>query len=284
MTASLFPTMVFSAMREPERPSLGTHTMRIVTWNVNGIRAAIRKGIDRFFTSVDADVWLLQEIRCLPEQLPKDWQVPEGFEIIWHPAEKKGYSGVATLSRIGMEEIGRGKPSLIDADDLEGRILVTKHDDITLINTYLPSGSAKIERQMYKETWMDEWREFVRPFLHYDTPVILAGDLNIAHTEDDIWNSKGNKNTSGFLPQEREWFSEILNDGWTDLYRKSAGEGVKTYSWWSNRGQARIKDRGWRIDYLLGNKAATEKLTNCIILRQGGLEISDHAPVILDIQ
>ena len=98
MTASLSPTMVFSAMREPERPRLGTPTMRIVTWNVNGIRAAIRKGIDRFFESVDADVWLLQEIRCLPEQLPKDWQVPEGYEMIWHPAEKKGYSGVATLS------------------------------------------------------------------------------------------------------------------------------------------------------------------------------------------
>ena len=217
MTASLSPTMVFSAMREPERPRLGTHTMRIVTWNVNGIRAAIRKGIDRFFTSVDADVWLLQEIRCLPEQLPKDWQVPEGFEMIWHPAEKKGYSGVATLSRIGMEELGRGKPSLIDTDDLEGRILITKHENITLINTYLPSGSAKIERQMYKEAWMDEWREFARPFLQYDTPVILAGDLNIAHTEDDIWNPKGNKNTSGFLPQEREWFSELLNEGWTDL-------------------------------------------------------------------
>ena len=284
MTASLSPTMVFSAMREPERPRLGTHTMRIVTWNVNGIRAAIRKGIDRFFTSVDADVWLLQEIRCLPEQLPKDWQVPEGFEMMWHPAEKKGYSGVATLSRIGMEEIGRGKPSIIDTGDLEGRILVTKHDDVTLINTYLPSGSAKIERQIYKEAWMAEWQEFARPFLQYDTPVILAGDLNIAHTEDDIWNPKGNKNTSGFLPQEREWFSELLDEGWTDLYRKSAGEGVKSYSWWSNRGQARIKDRGWRIDYMLGNKAATETLTNCTILRQGGLEISDHAPVILDIQ
>jgi exodeoxyribonuclease-3 len=258
--------------------------MRIVTWNVNGIRAAIRKGIDRFFTSIDADVWLLQEIRCLPEQLPKNWQVPEGFEMIWHPAEKKGYSGVATLSRIEMEEIGRGKPSQIDTDDSEGRILITKHEDVILINTYLPSGSAKIERQMYKETWMDEWREFARPFLQNDTPVILAGDLNIAHTEDDIWNPRGNKNTSGFLPQEREWFSELLTDGWTDLYRESVGEGVKAYSWWSNRGQARIKDRGWRIDYLLGNKAATEKLSSCNILRQGGLEISDHAPVILDIQ
>ena len=117
-------------MRECERPSSITHTMRIVTWNVNGIRAAIRKGIDRFFESVDADVWLLQEVRCLPEQLPKDWQVPDGFEMIWHPAEKKGYSGVATLSRVGMEEIGRGNPSTLDANDLEGRILVTKHEDI----------------------------------------------------------------------------------------------------------------------------------------------------------
>lgn len=258
--------------------------MRIATWNVNGMRAAIRKGIDRFFDEIDADVWLLQETRVLEQQLPKDWQLPNGYEWILHPAQKKGYSGVATLSRIPMEELGRGKGGQVDANDSEGRVLITKHDDLILVNTYLPSGSSKEERQNYKEAWMAEWREFGKKYLDMKTPVIMAGDLNIAHTEADIWNPKGNKKTSGFLPQEREWFDELLADGWCDMFRESVGPDEKTYSWWSNRGQARIKDRGWRIDYLLGNSAAKRMLKSCRIERRGGLEISDHAPVILDIQ
>ena len=118
-------------MRECERPSSITHTMRIVTWNVNGIRAAIRKGIDRFFESVDADVWLLQEVRCLPEQLPKDWQVPDGFEMIWHPAEKKGYSGVAILSNLEFTDLGSIK---LDDQDLEGRSRIVEFDTLISFN------------------------------------------------------------------------------------------------------------------------------------------------------
>ena len=256
--------------------------MRIVTWNVNGIRAAIRKGIDKFFDKIDADVWMLQEVRCLSEQLPKDWSLPEGTEMILHPAEKKGYSGVATISRIEMQELGRGMKGQLDPQDSEGRVLVTRHNDVVLVNTYLPSGSSKEERQQYKETWMDQWREFIRPLLDSDDVVIVAGDLNIAHTENDIWNPKGNAKSSGFLPHEREWFSDLLSEGWHDLFREHVGPDEKIFSWWSNRGQARAKDRGWRIDYLLGNKAARERLKSVEIDRQGGLEVSDHAPVILD--
>ena len=113
--------------------------------------------------------------------------------------------------------------------------------------------------------------------------MIVAGDLNIAHTENDIWNPKGNAKSSGFLPHEREWFSDLLNDGWHDLFREHVGPDAKLFSWWSNRGQARIKDRGWRIDYLLGNKIAFDRLVSVEIYRQGGLEVSDHAPVILDL-
>ena len=257
--------------------------MRIVTWNVNGIRAAIRKGIDRFFEKIQADVWMLQEVRCLDEQLPKEWTVPEGYDMILHPAEKKGYSGVATISNIEMVEVGRGMKGAIDPDDSEGRVLVTRHDDVILVNTYLPSGSSKVERQQYKETWMSQWREFIRPLLDSDNTVIVAGDLNIAHTEYDIWNPKGNAKTSGFLPHEREWFSGLLEEGWCDLFREHVGPEEKIYSWWSNRGQARAKDRGWRIDYLLGNQAAKRRLKSVEIDRQGGLEVSDHAPVILDL-
>jgi len=257
--------------------------MRIVTWNVNGIRAAIRKGIDRFFEKIDANVWMLQEVRCLEEQLPKDWSIPSGYEMILHPAEKKGYSGVATISNTEMIEEGRGMKGTIDPNDSEGRVLVTKHDDVLLVNTYLPSGSSKEERQQYKETWMSQWRDFIRPLLQSDYTVIVAGDLNIAHTENDIWNPKGNAKTSGFLPHEREWFSDLLGDGWYDLFREHVGPDEKIYSWWSNRGQARAKDRGWRIDYLLGNEAARDRMKSVEIDRQGGLEVSDHAPVILDL-
>ncbi len=257
--------------------------MRIVTWNVNGIRAAIRKGIDRFFEKIEANVWMLQEVRCLEEQLPKDWSIPSGYEMILHPAEKKGYSGVATISNTEMIEEGRGMRGPIDPNDSEGRVLVTKHDDVLLVNTYLPSGSSKEERQQYKETWMSQWRDFIRPLLQSDHTVIVAGDLNIAHTENDIWNPKGNAKTSGFLPHEREWFTDLLGDGWYDLFREHVGSDEKTYSWWSNRGQARAKDRGWRIDYLLGNEAAKNRMKSVEIDRQGGLEVSDHAPVILDL-
>ena len=257
--------------------------MRIVSWNVNGIRAAIRKGLDKFISSIDADVWMLQEVRCLEEQLPKNWSIPEGFEMILHPAKKKGYSGVSTISRIPIKEIGRGIEGIVDPGDSEGRVLVTKHGNVTLINTYLPSGSSKEERQSYKENWMEEWRGTIRKYLNSSNPVIVAGDLNIAHTEQDIWNPKGNQKTSGFLPHEREWFSQLLSDGWHDLFREHVGPEQKIFSWWSNRGQARAKDRGWRIDYFLGNSAAKNVVKSVEIIRQGGLEVSDHAPVVLDI-
>ena len=195
--------------------------MRFVSWNVNGIRAAIRKGIDEYFESMDADIIMLQEVRALPEQLPKGWS--------W------------------------------------------------------PSGSNKAERQEFKESWMEEWRAFIKPYLASESPVIVCGDLNIAHTEDDIWNPKGNAKSSGFLPQEREWFTQLLSDGWHDAFRGHVGEGEKIYSWWSNRGQARALNRGWRIDYFLLNPVAAAMIKDVQIIRQGGIDVSDHAPVILDL-
>lgn len=263
--------------------------MRVVTWNVNGIRAAIRKGLDGFVEKLQPDILMLQEVRALPEQLPSDWQA--GMEsVIWHPAERKGYSGVSTWSDAGtaMQEIGRGKESKLDPDDLEGRILHTLHDTeigmLHCINVYLPSGSSKHERQLYKEGWMDELRQWAMKFIDEKEAVILCGDLNIAHTEDDIWNPSGNRNTSGFLGNEREWFSNLLSDGWHDLLRIHIGEGKGPYTWWSNRGQARVKDRGWRIDYVLANHAALPYLKAASVLREGGLVVSDHAPVIIDFE
>jgi exodeoxyribonuclease-3 len=252
--------------------------MRITTWNVNGMRAAIRKGIDRFLLDIDPDVLLLQEIRCLPEQLPAQWAAPEGWHVHWHPAEKKGYAGVALWAKepFSVEETGLNGP------DPEGRVLRVNFKDWSLASIYLPSGSSNDERQLRKEAWMKSFADWAKPMSTWDKPVLLAGDLNIAHTELDIHNPKGNKNNSGFLPHERQWFSDFLDGGWHDLMRLSYGPAQGPYSWWSNRGRARELNRGWRIDYILGNEAAKKRFRRASTLREGGLLISDHAPVTAD--
>ena len=257
--------------------------MRIVTWNVNGIRAAIRKGLDEFIDRIDADVWLFQEVRALPEQLPTDWALPTGHEVVWHPAERKGYSGVATMSRIGLEEISRGIATKLDPEDAEGRVLTTNCGPLPCINIYLPNGGSGPERQAYKDEWLEDLLAWADSYLESPEPVVLVGDLNIAHTEEDIWNPSGNRFTSGFLNHEREWFDRFLARGWRDLHRIHFGSRKGPYTWWSNRGQARVLDRGWRIDYVLANSAARPLFKSAEVMREGGLVVSDHAPLIVDL-
>ena len=258
--------------------------MRILTWNLNGIRAAIRKGLDDFIERIDADIMLFQEVRALPEQMPKDWKEPEGYEVIWHPAEKKGYSGVMSCSRIGMTEIERGIDTELDeVRDPEGRVLVTKHKNLTCINIYLPNGSSRLDRQNYKDQWLEDLMSWAKKYQDSVEPTLLCGDLNIAHTENDIWDPKGNKNSSGFLLHEREWFTRMLESGWFDLLRNHLGEKKGPYTWWSNFRNARERDRGWRIDYILANQAARKLLVSAEVMREGGLIVSDHAPVIVDL-
>lgn len=223
-------------------------------------------------------VLLLQEIRCLPEQLPPNRAKPRRWKVAWHPAEKKGYAGVATWSRAPLEVVDRG----MGATDPEGRILVTRTSGMLIANVYLPSGSRSPEAQERKEAWMASFAPWAAALARTDEPVVLAGDLNIAHTEADIHNPSGNKRNSGFLPQERAWFGELLDAGWTDLVRRHVGPGPGPWSWWSNRGRARALDRGWRIDYILGNAAAAECVVDAFITRKGGLDTSDHAPVTVD--
>ncbi len=262
---------------------IGGIILRVVTWNLNGIRAAHRKGMDDFVNDIDADVWLFQEVRALPEQMPSGWSAAPGHEVIWHPAEKKGYSGVSTWSRVEMTEQGRGIDTELDPQDLEGRVLHTKHGELDCVNIYLPNGGASIERQQYKDKWLEDLLIWSQKFIDSDKPALLCGDLNIAHTENDIWNPSGNRRTSGFLPHEREWFTRLLATGWNDLLRIQVGDVKGPYSWWSNRGQARVLNRGWRIDYVLANHAAKELFKSAKILREGGLVVSDHAPLIVDL-
>ncbi len=255
--------------------------MRIVTWNVNGLRAAIRKGLQRHLDAIQPDVLLLQEVRARPEQLPAEFQQPDGWHVVWNPAERPGYSGTAIWSRTPIRFI---KSALSDKDtDNEGRIIEAEVAGIRLACIYLPSGSSGDDRQAVKESWLKKFRKWTdsRPS---NVPMFFGGDINIAHSEKDIFYAKSNEKTSGFLPHERQWFGKMLESGWHDLIREHHGAVQGPYSWWSNRGRARELDRGWRIDYLLCNAVARPMFRSATIHREAALEISDHAPVSIDIE
>ncbi len=253
--------------------------MRIATWNVNGLRAAIRKGFGDHLQRLSPDVLLMQEVRALKEQLPSDWIEPSGWSTLWHPAEKKGYSGTAIWANQDQkeEQRGAGEP------DPEGRVIVSRVGGVRVVSVYLPSGSSGEHRQAEKDRWLGFFHEWTSKLARSRVPTVLGGDFNIAHTAQDIFYAKSNEKNSGFLPHERTWMGELLSQGWGDVVREKFGDVDGPYSWWSNRGQARALDRGWRIDYLLVNKAAKKLVTDCFIDRQSGLEVSDHAMVVVDL-
>lgn len=256
--------------------------MRVTTWNVNGLRAAANKGFWDKIEEIAPDVVLLQEIRTLPEQLSAAQAPPDDWHVAWHPAQKKGYSGVAVLSRHPFEVVRTGLSD--DDEDAEGRLLHVRMGELELCSVYLPSGSSRPERQAHKEEWMKRFRPWADALRSKGVPALIAGDLNIAHTENDIHNPTGNKKNSGFLPHERQWMGELIASGWHDVYREHFGAQKGPYSWWSNRGRARELDRGWRIDYLLTTSDLAARVTSVDVDRQAGITISDHAPVTLTIE
>jgi exodeoxyribonuclease-3 len=254
--------------------------MRIATWNVNGLRAAIRKGMDEWLEHIQPDVLLLQEIRCLPEQLPEQWFGLDGWHVQWNPAQRKGYAGTAVFSRKPMTLLGTG---IGGNDDPEGRVLRVDIDGVDVVSVYLPSGSSSDEAQARKNTWIKQFGPWMATLRRRRRPVVVGGDLNIARDERDIFHWRSNRDASGFLPHERTFLNDIVASGWTDVIREHAGDIEGPYSWWSNRGQARSLNRGWRIDYLLANPHAARSTANPSIHREAGLACSDHAPVIVDI-
>lgn len=255
--------------------------MRVTTWNVNGLRAALRKGFADHLAQLAPDVVLLQEVRSLPEQLPEAWQDPVGWHVHWHPAKKKGYAGTAILSRFPMKIVSTG---LDQQEDQEGRVVHALIEGIHVICAYLPSGSSGEERQQEKDRWLTDALPWLTRLARKKQPVVIGGDLNVAHTEQDLYYAKGNAKSSGFLPHERAWFGDVLRAGWHDFVREHYGDRDGPYSWWSNRGKARELDRGWRIDYLLGNAAAHQRFRDAHIHRAGGLAVSDHAPVTINLK
>jgi exodeoxyribonuclease III len=260
--------------------------MRVTTWNVNGLRAALRKGFAEAIDRLSPDVLLLQEVRATPDQLPPEWRQPAGWHVYWHPAERPGYSGTAIWSREPIEILGTGHDqsgTILGSGDPEGRLVIAKTGPIRVASVYLPSGSSGEHRQAQKDLWLDAFANWASPHYRARTPTLLGGDFNIAHNENDIFHAKSNQNTSGFLPHERKWIGELFDSGWVDFVRQQAGERPGPYTWWSNRGRARELDRGWRIDYLLGNTALAKRAGQTHIDRQAGMTVSDHAPVSIDL-
>ncbi|MEO1995453.1 MAG: exodeoxyribonuclease III [Planctomycetaceae bacterium] len=253
--------------------------MRITTWNVNGLRAALRKGFADVIEQIAPDILLLQEVRALPEQLPDAWAAPEGWHVCWHPAQRKGYSGTAIWSRKPLQVMDRG----MGGPDPEGRVLRVRVERMELVSVYAPSGSSGPDRQSAKDRWMARFLPWARSIATRRKRILIGGDLNVAHTERDIFYAASNKQQSGFLPHEREWFSALLQAGWADLIREQVPDVDGPYSWWSNRGRARELDRGWRIDYLLGNGTARRACVAAEVHRELSLSVSDHAPVTVDL-
>ncbi len=250
-----------------------------MTWNVNGLRSALKKGLPDVLQQVRPQVVLLQEVRAFPEDLPAPWASPPRWHVVWNPAEKPGYSGTAIWSRSPIEVLERG----LGGSDQEGRVVVARTAGVIVGCLYLPSGSSSEARQSVKDHMLKKFTTWAEPWRKKAEPVCLAGDLNVAPTERDIYHWKSNQKTSGFLPHERAWFADLLHRGWHDPVRVHAGERDGPYTWWSNRGQARALDRGWRIDHWLLNEVATSRCSRPKVHRELSLGVSDHAPVTIDL-
>ena len=250
--------------------------LTLCTLNCNGIRAAKKRGFHDWLAKHKPDVLALQEVRARPEQVSEEDLSPAGYNSRWVIAEKKGYSGVAMYSKQSVDSYSVGTG--LDWSDSEGRYLRTDFEaGFSVCSLYLPSGSSSEERQTAKYEFMDHFLKFAKKMLREDRPIVIVGDLNIAHQDIDIHNPKSNAKSSGFLPDERAWFSKLLKQGWVDVFREQHGDDPGKYSWWSNRGRARELDRGWRIDYALASPEFAKLVTDTWIEKDAGL--SDHAPV-----
>ncbi|MEC7863673.1 MAG: exodeoxyribonuclease III [Bacteroidota bacterium] len=251
--------------------------MKLFTYNVNGIRAALNKGLDTWMDSLQADIACLQEIKAQPEQFDKECFNKLGYDCFINSAEKPGYSGVAILSKTKPNhvEIGCG----IEKIDFEGRIIRADFKDYSVMSVYFPSGSNPL-RQSFKMEFLDLFFDYILELKKTIPNLIISGDYNICHKAIDIHNPQSNKNSSGFLPEEREWVSKFISSGFIDSFRH-LNDDPHNYSWWSYRANARAKNLGWRIDYNMISESLLPKLKRSAILSQA--KHSDHCPVLVEI-
>ena len=236
--------------------------LKFISWNVNGLRAVVGKGFKEIFTDLNADFFCLQETKLQEGQIDLSF---DGYTSYWNYAEKKGYSGTAIFTRHKPQAVTYGIG--IDNHDLEGRVITLEMEDFFLVTAYTPNSQDGLKRLDYRMSWENDFRNYLLQ-LDLKKPVILCGDLNVAHKEIDLKNPKNNRMNPGFTDQEREQFTTLLDAGFTDSYRHFYPDTEGAYSWWSYRFQARAKNAGWRIDYFVVSNRLCQRMQNCK-LRQG---------------
>lgn len=253
--------------------------MKIITYNVNGIRAAMGKGLVDWIRASEPDVLCLQEIKASPEQVGLLEFEEMGYQTYWYPAQKKGYSGVAIFTKVKPKQIiyGCGEPLY----DEEGRVIRADFGDFSVMSVYHPSGSSGDDRQAFKMEWLSFYQEYINRLKESCPNLVLSGDFNICHKSIDIHNPVSNAKSSGFLPEEREWMEGFINSGFIDSFRHF-NQNPHHYSWWSYRAGARAKNLGWRIDYNLVSKPLENRLKRAIIMPEA--KHSDHCPVLVELQ
>lgn len=252
--------------------------MRIISANVNGIRSATSKGFIDYLAQAQADIVCVQELKAQEADMTEEMKHPLGMYGVWHTAVKRGYSGVAIYSKRKPDaiQIGLGWEDF----DHEGRYVRADFGKLTVISLYLPSGSSSEERQQAKFSFLDKFLPVLRELQALQRDIVICGDWNIAHQNIDLKNWRGNLKNSGFLPEERQWLSRVIDElGWVDIWRTLYPE-IPGYTWWSNRGQAYAKDVGWRIDYQLTTPNLAACAQTAAIYKDE--KFSDHAPLIVD--
>ncbi|MEG0730735.1 MAG: exodeoxyribonuclease III [Cetobacterium sp.] len=249
--------------------------MKLISWNVNGIRACVQKGFLDFFNEVDADIFCIQESKLQEGQIELELQ---GYKQYWNYAEKKGYSGTAIFTKKDPISVRYGLN--IEEHDKEGRVITLEFDNFFMITVYTPNSKQDLARLEYRMKWDEDFRKYIKS-LEETKPVVLCGDLNVAHKEIDLKNPKSNKKNAGFTEEEREKFTELMEDGFIDTYRFFNPEKEGAYSWWSYRFNARNNNAGWRIDYFCVSNELSNKLIGTDI--HNTILGSDHCPVELVI-
>ncbi len=249
--------------------------MKFVNWNVNGIRACINKGFLDYFHQVDADFFCLQETKVSEGQVDLEL---EGYHQFWNYAVKKGYSGTAIFSKYEPLSVAYGIG--IEEHDQEGRVITIELDTFYLVTVYTPNSKSELERLPYRMRWEDDFRAYLKQ-LEKHKPVVVCGDLNVAHKEIDIKNAKSNMRSAGFTIEERTKMTELLDAGFVDTFRYFYPDKTDAYSWWSYFGKAREKNVGWRIDYFITSEALKPRLVSAAI--DAHIMGSDHCPVLLEL-
>lgn len=252
--------------------------MRIITYNVNGVRSALRKNLAAYIEQSHADIFCLQESKAQPGQFDRELFRFMGYQDYWHSAERKGYSGVGIISKTPPREVvyGCGVPEF----DAEGRVMRADWDELSVLSLYLPNGTSGEIRQQFKMDFCHFFRDYVQSLLQKQPQLVVCGDFNICHQPIDIHDPVRNAQNSGFLPEERDWVSSFLSMGMVDGFRAVHPDRVQ-YSWWSFRAQARKNNKGWRIDYHMVSAALAGRIENCFY--DTNAHHSDHCPGVLDL-